>query len=93
MPKAHSYSFIVQARCSLLAWPEWKMLRTETVRTLSAFIFKEILCRWGGLKEIVSDNSTPFIATLDWLTEKYHIHHIRISAYNSQLNGIIKHSH
>jgi len=93
MPKAHGYSFIVQARCSLSAWPEWRMLRTETARTLGAFIFEEILCRWGGLEEIVSDNGTPFVAALEWLAEKYHIRHIRISAYNSQSNGIVERSH
>ena len=63
------------------------------MRTLGAFIFTEILCRWGGLEEIISNNGTPFIATLDWLMEKYHIHHIHISAYNSQLNSIVECSH
>jgi len=93
MPKSHGLSYIVQARCSLSAWPEFRMLRTETGRTLGAFIFKEILCRWGGLKEIVTDNRTAFAAALDWLAQTYHIRHIRISAYNSQANGIVKHSH
>jgi len=93
MPKSHGLSFIVQARCSLSAWPEFRMLRTETGRTLGAFIFEEILCRWGGLEEIVTDNGTPFVAALDWLAQTYHIHHIRISAYNSQANGVVERSH
>ena len=58
MPKSHGFSYIVQARCSLSAWPEFRMLRTETAHTLGAFIFEEILCRWGGLEEIVTDNGT-----------------------------------
>jgi hypothetical protein len=41
-------SDIVQARCSLTAWPEWRALRMETGRTIGAFIFEEILCRWGA---------------------------------------------
>ena len=69
------------------------MLCTEMARTLGTFIFEEILCRWGGLEEIVTDNGTPFVAALDWLTEKYHICHIRISAYNSQANGVVERSH
>jgi len=69
------------------------MLRTETARTLGAFIFEEILCRWGGLEEIVTDNSTPFVAALDWLAKKYHIRHIHISTYNSKANGIVERSH
>ena len=93
MPTSHGFSYIVQARCSLTAWPEWRMLRKETGRTLGAFIFEELLCRWGGVEEIVTDNGTPFVAALDWLASKYHIRHIRISAYNSKANGIVERSH
>jgi hypothetical protein len=69
------------------------MLKTETGRTLGAFIFEEILCRWGAVEEIVMDNGTPFIMAVNWLREKYHINHIHICAYNSQANGIVEHSH
>ena len=93
MPKSHRLSFIVQAHCLLSAWPEFHMLHTETGCTLSTFIFEEILCHWGGLKEIITDNGTPFIAALNWLAQTYHIHHIHISAYNSQENGVVEHSH
>jgi hypothetical protein len=93
MPTSHGYSYIVQACCSLTNWPEFRMLRKETGCTLGAFIFEEILCRWGGIEEIVTDNGTPFVTALDWLAQKYHIRHIRISAYNSKANGIVERSH
>lgn len=93
MPTAHGFSYIVQARCSLSAWPEWRMLRKENGRTLGAFLFEEVLCRWGGVAEIVTDNGTPFVAALEWLAAKYNIRHIRISAYNSKANGIVERSH
>ncbi|KAJ3554121.1 hypothetical protein NP233_g12490 [Leucocoprinus birnbaumii] len=83
MPPSHRHKYIVQARCSLTGWPERHALTHETARTLGAFIFEEILCRWGGLEEIVTNNGTPFVAALDWLSDKYHINHICISAYNS----------
>jgi hypothetical protein len=69
------------------------MLRKETGRTLGVFLFEDVMCRWGTIEEIVTDNGTPFVAALDWLTKKYHIHHIRISAYNSKANGLVEHSH
>jgi hypothetical protein len=69
------------------------MLKKENGRTLGAFLFEEVLCRWGGIEEIVTDNGTPFIAALDWLAEKYSIRHIRISAYNSKANRIVERSH
>ena len=93
MPHAGGYRYIVQARCSLTAWPEWRALRVETGRTIGAFIFEEILCRWGAVEEIVTDNSTAYVAALDWLADRYGIRHIRISAYNSQANGIVEHQH
>ena len=93
MPHASGFRYIVQARCSLTAWPEWRALRTETGRTLGTFIFEEILCRWGAVEEIVTDNGTAYIAALDWLANKYGIRHIRISAYNSRANGIVERQH
>ena len=41
----------------------------------------------------MTDNGTLFIAALNWLTEKYHIQHIRISPYDSKANGIVERSH
>jgi hypothetical protein len=93
MPLVQGYRYIVQARCSLISWPEWRKLKKENGRTLGAFIFEEILCRWGGLEEIVTDNGPAMVAALEWLSEKYHINHIRISAYNSKANGIVERSH
>jgi hypothetical protein len=57
------------------------------------FIFEEILCHWGALEEIVTDNSPAFVEALNLLAEQYGIHHIRISPYNSQANGIVKRHH
>jgi len=93
MPAAAGFRYIVQARCSLTAWPEWRALRTETGRTIGTFIFEEILCRWGAVEEIVTDNGTAYVAALDWLASKYGIQHIRISAYNSRANGIVERQH
>ena len=65
----------------------------ETGKTIGDFLFQEVLCRWGGLTEIVTDNGGPFVNALEHLAEKYHINHIRISAYNSQANGPVERRH
>ena len=62
-------------------------------KTLGDFIFEEILCRWCGVAEIVTDNGPTFVATAGYLAEKYRIHHIKISPYNSQANGLVKWKH
>ena len=93
MPPSQGYKYIVQACDSLTGWLEWRALTRETGRTLGQFIFEELLCQWGGLEEIVTDNGTLFVAALEWIATQYHIHHIRISAYNSQANRVVETTH
>jgi len=69
------------------------VLTRETGRTLGKFLFEEILCCWGGLEEIMTDNGSAFMVALDWIATCYHICHIRISAYNSQANGVVETTH
>jgi len=93
MPRSGGFKYVAHARCALSAYPEMRMLRQETGRALGTFIFEDILCRWGALEEIVTDNGPAFIKALDYLAHRYKINHIRISAYNSQANGIIERAH
>ena len=60
---------------------------------ISTFIFEEILCHWGAVEQIITDNSTAYVAALDWLTERFGIHHICILPYNSMVNGAVKWQH
>ena len=69
------------------------MLRAENSTNIGDWIFQDILCHWGSIREIVTDNSAPFIKTLDYLAKWYHIYHIMISGYNSRANGIVERSH
>jgi len=93
MPTVNKFRYLVQARCALSSWPEWRPLRRENEKTLGDFILEEILCRWGGVAEIVTDNGPAFVAAAGYLSEKYGIHHIKISPYNSQANGLVEHKH
>jgi hypothetical protein len=93
MPHASGYRYIIQARCSLSSYPEHWKLHKENGSTISTFIFEEILCHWGALEEIITDNGLAFIEALNWLAEQYKIHHICISPYNSQVNGIVECCH
>ena len=74
-------------------WPEWRVLHTKTGCTLGAFLFEEILCQWGAIEEIVTDNGMAYVTALDWLAEHFGIWHICISAYNSCTNGIVERQH
>lgn len=93
MPRAAGMAYIIQARCSLISYPEFRVLANETGAAVGKFIFNDVLCRWGTVEELVTDNGAPIVAGLDWLAKKYHITHIRISPYNKQANGIVERSH
>jgi hypothetical protein len=93
MPKARGFRYIVQAVCSLSGWPEAQALVHENAQTLAGFIFNQIICRYGAIREIVTDNGAPFKKALAYLAEKYDIKHIRISPYNSQAQGIVERAH
>jgi hypothetical protein len=93
MPPSGGFKYIAQARCSLTAWPEFRRLRQENARSLGDWIFEDLLCRWGSLREIITDNGAPFLAALDYLAQKYKIYHIRVSGYNHRANGLVERSH
>jgi hypothetical protein len=93
LPRSRGFKYLVQARCSLTAYPEFRMLRAENANGVGDFIFEEILCRWGTISEIVTDNGPAFVKALDYLAKRYKISHIRISGYNSRANGIAERSH
>jgi hypothetical protein len=69
------------------------MLRLENARTLGTFIFEDILCRWGSVEEIVTDNGPAFVQAVEFLSQRYKINHIRISPYNSRANGPVERRH
>lgn len=84
------FKALVHGRCSLSHYPEYFALRRETGEAISRWIFESIICRWGTLCEIVTNNGTPFLKVMPILKKKYHIKHIRISGYNSRANGIVE---
>ena len=69
------------------------MVKSETEEAIGKFIHEEILCCWGAVSEIVTDNGTAFVAATEYLAKTYGIRHIWISAYNSQANKIIERRH
>ena len=93
MPKLGSYRYVIHARDALTSYPEGRAATSDSAKVIADFIFQDILCRWGALEEIVTDNAGAYIAALDILADRYGIHHIRISGYNSQANGIVESKH
>ncbi|CDO77997.1 hypothetical protein BN946_scf184723.g4 [Trametes cinnabarina] len=69
------------------------MLRSENDHTLGDFIFQDLICRWGCLVKLVTDNGSAFLSAVRDLEKRFNLHHIKISPYNSKANGIVERSH
>ena len=92
-PKSNSYGYIHHGRCGMTSWMEGRPARDERGRTIGLWLFEDIVCRWGCMVEIVTDNGSAYRVAVAWLEQKYGIRGIRISAYNSRANGKIERPH
>ena len=93
MPKAKGYRYIIHARCSLMSYPEWTMVKNENFKMIAKFLFESLLCRWGAIEVLVSDNAPQYLQVEEYLAEKYHVYHIKISPYNSRAQGPVERRH
>lgn len=92
-PTYAGYTNLIHARESLGAIPEGRPLRRETGKTVAAFIHEQLLCRYGAIAEIITDNGPAMVAAAEELAKTYGIRHIKISAYNSRANGVVERRH
>jgi len=92
-PKSNGCGHITHGRCGMTSWMEGRPLKNENGKTIGIWIFEDIICRWGCIVEIVTDNGGPYKAAIAWLEQKYGIKGIRISPYNSKANGRIERPH
>lgn len=89
MPLASGYRHIVQARCALTGWVEYRILRSDNANAIFNFLFEDIVCRYGPYINLTTDNGATFVSAVSRL-KQYIGHHVTISAYNSQANGIVE---
>ena len=65
------------------------MVKHENFKTIVAFLY-ELVCRWGAIKVLVTDNAPQYLQAAELLAEKFHIKHIKILPYNSRAQGPIE---
>jgi hypothetical protein len=92
-PKSNGCGHIIHGRCGMTSWMEGRAVKEENGKTIATWLFEDIICRWGCITEIVTDNGGPYRSAVAWLEQKYGIKGIRISAYNSKANGRIERPH
>jgi hypothetical protein len=93
MPKARGYRYIVAARDDLTGACEARALKSAASQPVAEFLWEEIICRYGFIGQIVTDNGSETKGFFQELVKKYDIPHIRISPYNSKANGVVERGH
>ena len=92
-PKSNGCGHIVHGRCGMTSWMEGRPVKDENGKTIANWLFEDIICRWGCITEIVTDNGGPYRSAVGWLEQEYGIKGIKISSYNSKANGKIECPH
>ena len=59
----------------------------KTAEFVKNWVWREIICRFGCPKEIVTDNGTEFARDFDFMLEECGIEHKRTAAHNPRANG------
>ncbi|EGO00581.1 hypothetical protein SERLA73DRAFT_71593, partial [Serpula lacrymans var. lacrymans S7.3] len=58
MPKARGYRYLVAARDDLSLAAEGRALKKASAHNLARFFWEEIICRYGAIGEVVTDNGS-----------------------------------
>lgn len=93
MPVAFGYRYIVAARDDLSGAAEGRALKFATAENLAKFFWEEILCRYGAVGQVTTDNGKEVEGAFTILMNLYHLPRVQISAYNSQANGVVERGH
>lgn len=86
-------TYLAVARCGSTGWPEAKAMKEENFTTLGDWIFEDIICRWGCIRLMVSDNGPAIKKALKHIKDKYGIDNVQILPYNKQANGKVERGH
>lgn len=93
MPKAGKFRYIVAARDDLTQAAEGRALARANSKALANFFWEEIICRYGVIGEVVTDNGKEVQGAFTILMDRYGIPQIKISEYNSKANGVVERGH
>jgi len=55
-PASNGCKYIVHGHNNLMSWAEGRGLRDEKAQSIAQWLYEDILCRWGSIRVIVTDN-------------------------------------
>jgi hypothetical protein len=83
--------YIVVFKDALTKWIELLAIPDTTAVTIAEFLFDEVVCRYGPLKELVSDRGHEFMnETMKELCQLMKIKKLVTAPYNPRANGMVE---
>ena len=76
MSLSEGMACLVIAREDVTGWPEARALRSGTSEAVAKFLFEDIICRHGVMKELTSNNGSENKKYTKVLLEAYGVKHI-----------------
>ena len=83
--------YIVVATEYLTKWPEARALPDAKAASVVAFFYKDIICRHGCPKELLTDQGTHFAnEMLNAMCQQFGVTHRLSTPYHPQTNGLVE---
>jgi transposase InsO family protein len=85
--------YIVAARDDLSGAAVGRKLVKATAQAVANFLWEEVICQYGYIGSITTDNGPETKGAFEELVRRHNIPHIRIMPYNSKANGVVERGH
>ena len=92
-PTLSGNKYLICFVCELTSWPEIFPSPDMSMETILTLFYEHILCRYGAVLRITSDNGTQFGPKFTETMKQLNIDHVKTSTYHPQANGKNERSH
>ena len=93
MPPDYGKSNLVVAREDLSGWVEARALTSAISEAVARFSYEDAICRHGCFGTLVVDGRPENKDLVTFLSARYNIKRLVVSAYHPQANGIVERGH
>ena len=92
LPLSHNgFKYLLSVQCYFTKWVEMYPLPDMKVETVADVLFREFICRYGLMRQLVTDQGRQFESTLfQELCKRLDIVKLRSSAFHPATNGLIE---
>lgn len=92
-PKEQQYCYIATGLDDLSHMAEGHALKNIKSKMLAQFFWEKIICVYGHIAYIVTDNESEVDSAFDLLIKQYEMYQVRKSAYNKFANRLVEQGH